>query len=64
MLATDLQIIYDCSGTDPGLPTAGTDFDRRYICNVLQAILIIQLAVNAEAGTNCTRGSSKAIFRI
>ena len=26
----NLQIINDCAGTDPGLPTAGTDPGRRY----------------------------------
>ena len=25
----NLQIIYDCAGTDPGLPAARTDLDRR-----------------------------------
>ena len=26
----NLQIINDCAGTDPGLPTAGTDPGRRF----------------------------------
>ena len=26
----NLQIINDCAGTDPGLPTEGTDPGRRY----------------------------------
>ena len=30
ILAINLQIINDCAGTDPGLPTAGTDPGRRY----------------------------------
>ena len=27
----NLQIINNCVGTDPGLPTAGTDPGRRYL---------------------------------
>ena len=29
VLAINLQIINDCAGTDPELPTAGTDPGRR-----------------------------------
>ena len=30
MNLVNLQIINDCAGTDPGLPTEGTDPDRRH----------------------------------
>ena len=31
MLVMNFQIVNDCAGTDPGLPTAGTDPGRRNI---------------------------------
>ena len=30
IMAMNLQIINNCAGTDPGLPTAGTDPSRRF----------------------------------
>ena len=31
MLVMNFQIVNDCAGTDPGLPTAGTDPGRHYL---------------------------------
>ena len=46
----NLQIINECVGTDPGLPTAGTDPGRRYLVGLTFSQGVITIPISEVRG--------------